>query len=201
MPKNPEQNPEQEDEFISLDEVHRLSHELANKILTDVKAGKIPPPHTILAMLRGAGLISLCLDQQLIHEGVDTAQRENKIPANVYSKKAPGDFQIRQEIKTIEVRMCEKEIKDMKNIDCLLIVDDVFETGKSVETVINFLQSKLGNKMPKKILIAVLFYKKDCNETNIVPDYYVTERTKKTWLVFPWEQKAYQFLQKQKPPA
>lgn len=60
----------------------------------------------------------------------------------------------------------------------ILVVDDIADTGKSLETVADF----LSFKGPEIIKIATLFYK----ETSIIePDYFM--ETTEAWIVFPHE--------------
>jgi hypoxanthine phosphoribosyltransferase len=69
--------------------------------------------------------------------------------------------------------------------DCLLLVDDVFSTGKSIDAVIRRLSRHLKRNMPKEVRIATLWERPSCRETEIKPDFrqYETE----DWLVFPYE--------------
>lgn len=67
----------------------------------------------------------------------------------------------------------------------VLIVDDISDTGHSVEAVINNLRENLGEQMPEDIKLATIFYKPSRNETGRIPDYYVHATDK--WVVFPHE--------------
>jgi len=65
----------------------------------------------------------------------------------------------------------------------LLIVDDIFDTGKSIEAVKNILAETV--KFPIQIKVATVYYRPDKNITNFVPDYYL--KTVYEWVVFPHE--------------
>jgi len=67
----------------------------------------------------------------------------------------------------------------------LLIVDDVFDSGRSVDALIQQIRKLMRLNMPKDIRIACPWYKPQNNTTDIVPDYYVNESDE--WLVFPHE--------------
>ncbi len=69
--------------------------------------------------------------------------------------------------------------------DRLLIVDDVFDTGLSIDAVIEHLQAKSRRNTPEDIRIATAYFKPKNNKTDRVPDYYVHETDR--WLVFPHE--------------
>jgi hypoxanthine phosphoribosyltransferase len=69
----------------------------------------------------------------------------------------------------------------------LLIVDDVFDTGRSIEALFAKLQQRCRNNMPRDVRVATAYYKPLRNRTNLVPDYFVRET--ESWLVFPHELK------------
>jgi uncharacterized protein len=69
--------------------------------------------------------------------------------------------------------------------DRLLIVDDVFDTGLSIEAVIKTLQIKARRNTPNDIRVATPWFKPANNQTDRVPDYYLHESSE--WLVFPHE--------------
>jgi len=73
--------------------------------------------------------------------------------------------------------------KNVTHRDKLLIVDDVFDTGKSIEAVIHHLEQKARRNTPEDIRIAVPYYKPTRNLTDRVPDYFLHETEQ--WLKFP----------------
>jgi hypothetical protein len=75
-------------------------------------------------------------------------------------------------------------IKKLESEDSLLIVDDVFDTGLSVNQVIKNLKKACKKNTPN-IKIATPYYKPSNNKTEIEPDFYIHKSNK--WLVFPHE--------------
>ncbi len=69
--------------------------------------------------------------------------------------------------------------------DRLLIVDDVFDTGLSIDAVIKTLHTKARRNTPSDIRVATPWFKPANNQTDRVPDYYLHESSE--WLVFPHE--------------
>jgi hypoxanthine phosphoribosyltransferase len=69
--------------------------------------------------------------------------------------------------------------------DRLLLVDDVFNSGYSMEAVIAELQQKLRLNMPSDVRIATPYFKPARNKTGRSPDYYVHEVDE--WMVLPYE--------------
>ncbi|HED14620.1 MAG TPA: hypoxanthine phosphoribosyltransferase [Gammaproteobacteria bacterium] len=76
-------------------------------------------------------------------------------------------------------------IRNINAENRLLIVDDVFDTGKSVDAIIHELSIRTRRNTPHDIRIATPWFKPGNNLTDRVPDYYLHETEK--WLVFPHE--------------
>ena len=75
-------------------------------------------------------------------------------------------------------------IKQVESDDSLLIVDDVHDTGISIEKIVSDLQAACKKNTPV-IRVATPYYKPNKNKTSRTPDYYLHETDK--WLVFPHE--------------
>jgi len=67
------------------------------------------------------------------------------------------------------------------------MVDDVFDSGKSIDAIFERLKKKTRRNMPSNIKIACPWYKPTRNVTTRKPDYYVNKTDE--WLVFPHELK------------
>ena len=75
-------------------------------------------------------------------------------------------------------------IKQVESDDSLLIVDDVHDTGISIEKIVSDLQAACKKNTPE-IRVATPYFKPSKNKTSRTPDYYLHETDK--WLVFPHE--------------
>mgnify|MGYP001431068981 FL=1 len=75
-------------------------------------------------------------------------------------------------------------IRKFEAEDSLLIVDDVYDTGLSVEQIIKDLEVACKKNTPE-IRIATPFYKPSKNKSGRKPDFFLHETDK--WLVFPHE--------------
>ena len=75
-------------------------------------------------------------------------------------------------------------IRKLESHDRLLIVDDVHDTGHSIEQVINDIKTACKKNTPE-IKVATPYFKPEKNLTNNKPDFYIHETDK--WLVFPHE--------------
>ena len=61
----------------------------------------------------------------------------------------------------------------------------MFDSGLSLEAVIDELRSRCKRNLPESIRIATAYYKPARNRSSLKPDYFV--RSTDQWLVFPHE--------------
>ena len=76
-------------------------------------------------------------------------------------------------------------VKNVNAEHSLLIVDDVWDTGLSIDAVIEHLAEESRRNTPHDIRVATAYYKPQNNKTDRAPDFYVHETDR--WLVFPHE--------------
>lgn len=69
--------------------------------------------------------------------------------------------------------------------DRLLLIDDVFDTGRSIRALIAELRQRCRRNMPDDVRVATVYYKPSRNVTDLTPDYFVHETS--DWLIFPHE--------------
>jgi len=131
-------------------------------------------PTFIIAVWRGGAPIGIAVQEYLHFHGIHADNIA--IRTSSYSG---IDNQARQ----VKVLGLEYLVKNMKHNDRLLIVDDVFDTGRSVEAIINELRDRLRLNTPEDIRIAVPYYKPTRNQIGKAPDYVVHETA--DWLKYP----------------
>lgn len=156
--------------FISAQELLELSSTLAVQIFESGYR-----PNFIVGIWRGGAPIGICVQEILEAFGVQT----DHIAIRTSSYKAIG--QQNQQIKVHGLRYIEKNINAE---DKLLIIDDVYDSGRSIAQVLLELQAACRKNMPE-VKIATPFYKPDNNQTQRSPDFYLQETNQ--WLVFPHE--------------
>ncbi len=76
-------------------------------------------------------------------------------------------------------------LENLNADDSLLIVDDVFSTGKNIEAVISRLQMRLKRNMPHDVKVATLWQRPSYKAVDFEPDF--TLHQTEDWLVFPYE--------------
>ena len=86
---------------------------------------------------------------------------------------------------SIRVHGLQYLLENLNADDRLLLVDDVFNSGYSIEAVITELEQKLRLNMPADVRVATPYYKPARNKTGRSPDYYIHEVDE--WLVLPYE--------------
>ena len=159
--------------YIQAQELLEDSFRLGIQILRDKFR-----PNFIVGIWRGGTPVGIVVQELLDYFGIKTDHIS--IRTSAYEA-------INQRSKQIIVHGMGYIIENINSQDSLLIVDDVFDSGLSVEAVLDTLRERSRKNIPHDIRIAVVYYKPANNETGRVPDYYLY-RTEK-WLVFPHELK------------
>lgn len=131
-------------------------------------------PTFIIAIWRGGTPIGIAVQEYLEYHGIET----NHIAIRTASYSGI-DHQARE----VKVFGLNYLVKHVKHSDRLLIVDDVFDTGKSVEAIINELRNRARLNTPEQIRIAVPYYKPSRRQVELEPDYVIHETS--DWLKYP----------------
>ena len=131
-------------------------------------------PSFIVAVWRGGAPMGIAVQELFAYRGVET----DHIAIRTSSYHA-----IDQQAAQVEVYNLSYLIKKVSATDRLLIVDDVYDTGRSIEAIINALRQATRLNMPVEVKVAVPYYKPARNKTQRVPDYYLHETDH--WLKFP----------------
>ncbi|NIM14477.1 MAG: hypoxanthine phosphoribosyltransferase [Candidatus Aminicenantes bacterium] len=160
-----------EKKFISAQELLEDSVRLGIKIL---ESGFTP--HFIVGIWRGGTPVGIAVQELLDYFGVKTDHIA--IRTSYYTG-------INQRGEEIRVHGLGYIVDHANHEDTLLIVDDVYDSGLSVQAVLANLKERARKNTPHDIRIATVYYKPANNKTQRAPDYYLYETDK--WLVFPHE--------------
>src|SRR5688572_4300709 len=90
-----------------------------------------------------------------------------------------------QRAKTVRVHAIDYLVSRLIAEDRLLVIDDVFDSGLSLEAVIDELKKRCRRNLPENIRIATAYFKPSRNRSSLKPDFFV--RSTDQWLVFPHE--------------
>ena len=131
-------------------------------------------PSFIVAIWRGGAPIGIAVQELLDYFGVESDHIA--IRTSSYSG-------IDGRASEVRVHGLNYLLKKIEQDDRLLIVDDVFDTGRTIDVVVHTLREKARRNAPHEIRVAVPFYKPSRNRTARVPDYYLHETEQ--WIKFP----------------
>ena len=139
-------------------------------------------PSFIVGLWRGGSSVGIYVQECLQYLGVNTNHisiRTSYSGADTYQQMIDNpDAQIR-------IHGTQYLLENLNVDDQLLIIDDVFSSGLTIQAVIHRLQQRLKRNMPTEVKSAAVWYKPEKNKTSISPDFYLHQTN--DWLVLPYE--------------
>jgi hypoxanthine phosphoribosyltransferase len=163
--------PPVEKQFISANSLLRDSMTLAMQVLHSGFR-----PTFLVAIWRGGAPIGITVQEVLEYHGVNVDH------ISIRTSSYAG---IDQQEKAVRVHAIDYLVSRLEEHDRLLLIDDVFDSGRSLEAVISELRQRCRRNLPGTIRIATVYYKPTRNRSSLMPDYFVNSTD--TWLVFPHE--------------
>ena len=162
-------------QFIHADDLLRDSFQLAANIHREGFK-----PDFLVGLWRGGSAVGIAVQEGLEYFGTPTdhiAIRTSYSGAHRYSEMVSKADQIR-------VHGLQYLLENLCSHHSMLIVDDVYSTGSSVQAVIDQLARKTRRNLPCDIRVAAVWYR-PTPRTLRVPEYFVHET--QDWLVLPYE--------------
>ncbi|HAF74673.1 MAG TPA: hypoxanthine phosphoribosyltransferase, partial [Gammaproteobacteria bacterium] len=157
--------------YISASELLRDSFLLGRQIIeTEFR------PDFIVGVWRGGTPVGIAVQELLDYAGIVTDHVA--IRTSYYRG-------IADTADSVQVHGLGYLIRKLNRENKLLIVDDVLDSGRSIEAIIDELKSRCRRNLPEDLRVATVWYKPAKSETGRVPDFYVHETDQ--WLVFPHE--------------
>ena len=157
--------------LISANDLLEDSWRLAARILQD----GFRPDH-VIGVWRGGGPVAVA-----VHEALDAAG----VHADTSAVRTRAYDGVDQQASHVEITGLTEIASRLTPEDSILIVDDVFETGRSLETLLQAMKTVCGERLPHTIRTSVVWYKPERNTTTMKPDYFLHQTDR--WLVFPHE--------------
>ncbi len=157
--------------FITAQELLEDSFRVAHQVYKDGFR-----PNFIIGIWRGGAPIGIAVQEYFDFRKVETDH---------IAVRTSSYYGINQQSKEIKVHGLHYLVENANAEDSLLIVDDVFDTGRSVVALIDQIRALMRLNTPKDIRVATPWYKPQNSKVDLVPDYYV--RKSDEWLVFPHE--------------
>jgi len=133
-------------------------------------------PTFIIGVWRGGAPIGIAVQEVLDVCGVTT---------NHISVRTSSYGGIDKRSKQVIVHGLSWAIESLTNNDRFLIVDDVHDSGLSVDELVRQINLRCGGNAPENIKIATVYYKEKKSKVDYAPDFYLHQTN--DWLVFPHE--------------
>ncbi len=132
-------------------------------------------PNFLVGIWRGGTTPGIAVQEYLAYRGISTDH------IAVRTSSYTG---IDERDSSVHVHGLDYLIKRINAEDRLLIVDDVHDTGLSIQALLGELQKRTRRNLPA-VKVATVYYKPGRNQTGFVPDFYV--HATEEWIVFPHE--------------
>lgn len=159
--------------YISADELLSDSYALAAQIFDSGFK-----PDLIVGVWRGGAPVAIAVHEYLDYLGLYSDHVA--IRANSYEG-------VDHRKDKVQLHGMEYLFDRLEQNSQLLILDDVFDTGRSVEAITSQIVEKNKDANTLNIRVACPWYKPGRNLTNRQPDFHIHET--EDWLVFPHELK------------
>ncbi len=161
--------------FIAADDLLRDSFQLAVNVF---EAGF--KPDFLVGLWRGGSAVGIAVQEGLDYLGVKT----DHIAIRTSYTGAAGYTQMVNKADSIRVHGLQYLLENLSERHSMLIVDDVYSTGSSVNAVLKQLAKKTRRNLPHDIRVATVWYR-PTEKTLRTPEYLVHETN--DWLVLPYE--------------
>lgn len=156
--------------YIDANQLLLDSYELALQVLdSDFR------PDYIVGVWRGGAPVAIAIHELFEYAGIHTDHIA--IRTSLYTG-------INETNTSVEVEGLAYLVERIKPGQKVLLVDDVFDSGRSVAQVVNDLAKQCQGDTPE-LRIATPYFKPANNKTELLPDYYMHQSDE--WLVFPHE--------------
>ena len=157
--------------YITAQQLLEDSFRLAHQVFEDGFQ-----PNFIVGIWRGGAPVGIAVQEYFEFKGIETDH---------ISVRTSSYYGINKQAKNIRVHGLHYLIENANADDRLLIVDDVFDSGRSVEALIHQIRKQSRLNAPTDIRVACPWYKPGKNSVGFEPEYFLHQSEE--WLVFPHE--------------
>lgn len=157
--------------FVSAEGLLQDSFELALQIFESGYR-----PSFIVGVWRGGTPVGIAVQEVL---------EMLKCPTNHFAIRTSSYGGDMKQAKDVKVFGLQHMVDTINAEDRLLIIDDIFDSGRSIDAIIKALSEKCRLNTPTDIRVATVYYKPKRNQTVRTPDFYLHETD--AWTVFPHE--------------
>lgn len=139
-------------------------------------------PNTIVGLWRGGSTVGIYVQECLQTLGIDT---DHIAIRTSYRGLGSYEHMISNAEREIRIHGTQYLLETLEHDSGLLLVDDVYSSGLTMQAVVRRLTKRLKRNTPRDIRTASVWYKPERNRTGAPPDYYL--HTSDQWLVMPYE--------------
>lgn len=158
-------------QFVTADTLLEASFALAKHVAVSGWC-----PEYILGVWRGGAPIGIAMQEWMAYHDINV----DHMPIKVKSYMGIGE-----QGNHIHVEGLEHVAQRLQSIEKLLIVDDIFDSGRSIAALMQAIRDHTGAEVPTQIRVACPWFKPLRNLTALKPDFYLYETD--DWIVFPHE--------------
>ena len=138
-------------------------------------------PNFIVGVWRGGSTVGIYVQECLQYLGVDT----DHIAVRTSYRGRDDYFRQLHEGSEMRAHGLQYLYDNLNAEDSLLIVDDVYSTGRNVRAIVNRLRERNKRNMAKELRIAAPYYRRAAGSADNPPDYFL--QRSEDWLVLPYE--------------
>ncbi len=138
-------------------------------------------PDFIVGVWRGGSTVGIYVQECLQYLGVET----DHIAVRTSYRGRDDYLQQLQQGSEMRAHGLQYLFENLNADDALLIVDDVYSTGRNVQAIVNRLQQKNKRNMPSDVRIAAPYFRRGEERSDSPPDYFLQQT--EDWLVLPYE--------------
>lgn len=157
--------------YLSANDLLKVSYTMAKNIINSGFK-----PDFIVAIWRGGTPVGIAVQELMEYVGIKT----DHIAIRTSYYKSIG-----KKHEKVRVHNLGYLVNKIEAYHKLLIIDNVFDTGRSIEALLIAIRHKARKNTPEQIKIATPYFKPEQNQTAIEPDFFIKKTN--NWLVFPHE--------------
>ena len=157
--------------YLTADRLLKDSFRLANLVID----ADFRPTH-LVGIWRGGAPVGIAVQELLSYRGIE---------CDHIAVRTSSYTGIDSQDKQVQVFALGYLVDTLGPDDRLLVIDVVFDSGRSIQAFLQELAGRCRYNMPETVGIATVYYKPGRNVTKLKPDFFVHET--EDWLVFPHE--------------
>jgi len=138
-------------------------------------------PDFIVGVWRGGSTVGIYVQECLQYLGVET----DHIAIRTSYRGRDDYFKQLEQGNEMRAHGLQYLFENLNADDALLIVDDVYSTGRNTHAVVERLRQKAKRNMAKDVRIAAPYYRANASNLHPAPDYFLQQSS--DWLVLPYE--------------